>query len=1303
MLKFINNYFYKRKKNLNIPNIINFQKNIYKKLFNKKSELYIGKTIKKNFPIISKDKTIIIKYKRIFIEKPKINTYICKIKKINYSIRIHITLQFNFYIDKNRKYFYKKINRNYIFCNLPLITKSGSFIINGIERTTISQIHKINGIFLNKNNKTKEKIIKIIPYKGFWLEIIMDKQKRFFFRINKKKKLNIYILFKFLGIEIKEILNTFCSKKNIYIFNKKIYCKYKKKLINNKIANYNIYNEKNKLIIKKGKIIKNLIKKKPKYISINEKKSNLIIAKNWKYKNIKLNINSRLNYKKIFKNIKNKKVKIKVFNLIEKKKLKILSKSIFLKKTNEEIENKILKTIKFKNIKNRKFEKQKIKKKFFKNKFLNKKIYFLSKFVRNSINSKLKIKSNSMLITAKDIIKSIKYIINSKEKKYRIDDIYSLENKRIRNSSQYIIKIIEKKFKFLKNNILERITKIKRFIDLDNIINSKIISSFINEFFCTSQFSQFLDQNNNLSEITHKRRLTILENERINKGMIRNKSREINITNYGKICPIETPEGQNIGIVNSFSILAKINKEFFIKSPYIAITNNRIIKKKVIYLSALEEYKYCICSSYNINNKYISKKEIFCRNKNKIKLEKSRNIKFIELASFQTFSIASLLIPFIEHNDLNRSLMGANMLKQAIPGIKTNKPYINTGFEKIPSKNLNYIIYTNFKCKLIYKDSKKIIIERKINKIRCFKIIDFIKFSFSNQKNLINNKINKIKKKKIKKGTLINDNTNTKEGILSLGQNLKVAFLPFYGYNFEDSIVISKKIANSKLFTSININEITVDIKRTNAGNEISNKNLFYIDKQEYNKLDKQGIACIGSNMTSNDILICKLTPKRKIIYSPEEKIVKTIFNSKLLNYKKSFIRIPKNIDGKLTKITIIKRGSTITKINNKEKNNFVNINIIKEEIIKKTIKEIEKKYCKFESKKFKNKILYKKNNNKNKSIPKKIKKLIIYNIIILNNRISQINKKVKIINNKKTNIRLNRNIEKRIIFTITAKRKLKIGDKMSGRHGNKGVISKIIQTQNMPYLKDGTICDIILNPLGIPSRMNLGQIYELNFGFTIFILFKRIKEYINKKKFKKIKKLLKKLNIEKNLKYKNKKIKYYKKHINIQTLPFEGANEKDLKKIKNIIINKKIIKKLEINKTKEKIKIFNGFDSTPFKKKIAFGIMYFIKLHHISRDKIHARSIGPYSLITQQPLKGRSKCGGQRFGEMEVWALESYGAAYTLQEMLTIKSDDIKGRKINYENIILGINKRSFNIPESFNILLKEMKALCINIQIKK
>ncbi|MDH3004961.1 MAG: DNA-directed RNA polymerase subunit beta [Candidatus Shikimatogenerans sp. JK-2022] len=1225
-------FFSKKTKNIKYPDFLILQIKSFKDFLNlkninkKKEKLYI--LFKNFFPIINRKKNLKIYFLKYYLKYPKYNVSECIEKNLTYKININIKLKIVLKVKNKEKKYYKK----FYLCSCPYMTNNASFIFNGVERVIIHQIIKSNGIFFGfflDYHSNKIYFSRIIPEKGCWIEIFHNKNKIFFLSVDKKHKFSIITFLRALGYKsINKILE-------IFNFLKKI--KIKKKYIGYKISNF--YNKKFNFLNNKilNKELYNLLKKKKIYFLYVYKKKIDLNFFNIILKNIKLDNNK--NYRESLFYV------YKVFNKIYPVNLKVA-------------------------------------KKFIKNKFFNKKNYNLGLIGRFKINSKLKIKIKNSYLTKLDykyIIKFLYKLLYNFNSKYILDDVDNLSNRQILTVGNQlnnlfsigllrIIKIIKYKIN-LKENFK---------FNIKNLINSKILNSILNTFFGTSQFSQFLDRTNNISELTHKRRLTLLGPGGLMKSRAGFEARDINFSHYGKLCPIETPEGPNIGLIYSLCLFANVDKLGFLISPYRKILNGKLINK-IVYLNSAQEFNLKI-GSFFINKK---KKKQIVRYKNKNFLKKINEINYIDYSSNYIISLTTSLIPFLENNDANRALMGSNMMRQALPLLKLESPIVGTSVEKsIIYYSRNYI-NAKEKGKILYVDSSKIIVkyyynEKKIN--TDFKNLIYThkvpKFQRTNQNTCFNLKPLVKKGEKIKKNQILCEGFCNDKGELALGKNLLVAFMFWKGFNFEDSIVISNKILREDVFTSINIESFELSIKKNKFGKEEFTRNLPSITKKNKKKLDKNGIIKIGSIVKPGDILIGKIIPKIKENITPEEKFLQYIFGDKASNIQEVSLKAPAYLRGVVIDVKLYNFEKKIKnkkeKILNlkkkykKKKKKIFEILIYKQLKLLKNIKLKKNIKVKIIKDKKKIKILYKKGSylnsiiliylfKKNKifnclNIKKKTKKylkILLNNFNIYYEKIK--NKYEKKIEKILYGENLLNKIKKKVKIYVAQKRKLKVGDKMSGRHGNKGVIAKILREEDMPFLSDGTVIDIVLNPLSIPSRMNLGQILESILGY---IGYKRGEKY---------------------------------------SIPvFDSLNIRDLNKIclKNKIKN--------LNKKN----LYDGLTGEKFSQKVTIGVIYMLKLSHMVDDKIHSRSTGPYSLITQQPLGGKSKLGGQRFGEMEVWALEAYGASNILRELLTIKSDDIYGRTKTYENIIKDKNLPSPNIPESFKVLENELKGLCINLK---
>ncbi|QSW37703.1 hypothetical protein JS520_00035 [Candidatus Vidania fulgoroideae] len=1217
--------------------LLTIQKTSFKKFIS-----LIGKKLKDFFPI--KDK----------VGKTTIKITRTKLVKTNKLIQLYILLETHTH-NFIKEPVHIKIEKIKIL-TLPKLHTNCSLKINNIERTVIANIRKAPGILFENTPNTG--ILKITPKKGDWLQLHYNKNTKIItVKINKGKALNIFKLISALEINVNKILKKLSLVTTLKIIDKKIFIKANDKLILNKPAKTDITNELGKIIIKKHTLITKTLKQqfKNNFITYKKKSPKLIIAKNFQIKTTVFKKNKVLNLKKIHFINKNNTIEIQIYNTNKNIINKALIKTyIECKNLNTEINKiEIMKT----NKTIKKTPKETLIEKF-NDKFINDKNFVLPTIKHNTTsqtNYYHKLNSATLLILIKKLINKSIANHNTSNK----DNI----NKKITVSiGELLTEVIEKKLTSFSKLLLNKQPSKsypKRYIP-------EFFTPFIKEFLCTSQFSQFLDQNNDLSEITHKRRIN-LSNTTSKQNLRNSKIREIDISFYGKICPIETPEGPNIGLINSFAILAQINKKSKIVTPLYKITRNAIIQKPCfidpkhtpINITEAREliYKHYIS---------IKTKNTLLANINK------QHANYCLIKAAQLFSIAPLLIPFLENNDANRALMGSNMQRQALNCIKKTNPIVQTGYEHLPTRSLNKHHYKYYH-DIQYIDSKYLIEKLIVNNKNLFKIIKIKKFTPTNQNNATFERYISPMQSDHKKH-LIKDSSSTQNEKLALGQNVLTAFIPWYGYNFEDAIIISEQLAQSDKFCSLHTEEHIIEI---NKDKKISiKKNIFKLTTPQSNKLDKLGIIKVGQTIKAGDILITKVkktTPKK---ISAENKLLNTIFKKKEKIYKKKFFITPENTTGVVTEVVrIYENGTKLSKERLKE--HLTLLKKLKNLILKNTaIITNKKNYATASNNKQSTKI---------HPIQPNINKLIQ---TITNNRLSKINYKITHLKQRLKILKSTNNI-KEIRITIIKKKPLKVGDKMSGRHGNKGVISKILPIEDMPFLKDGTPCEMILNPLGIPSRMNIGQILEITMGLIAF-LFKRT---ANKNKQSLIKNLKKLKNIKVHSSSNNKNLTFI-------TYPFEGFKQQTLSKMLKVITTKKLKKKYALKK--DKITMFNGITGQKFKQHVLFGYIYFLKLNHLASEKIHARSTGNYSAVTQQPLKGKAQFGGQRLGEMEVWALEAYGAAYTLQEMITIKSDDIKGRKTIYKNIYFKNYKCKFGKPESFNILIQELKALMINMQIK-
>lgn len=1246
---------------LKIPKLHNIQLKSYEKFIQNNVDANLSReniglenVLRSIFPIYSNSKNSKLDYINYTVYKPLFTAAECKIKGLTYSSPLKIKIIFT----KNnnlKKEKIKPIEQDVYILDMPLMTQKGTFVINGTERVIVSQLHRSPGLFFELD-KTKQNlytnkvcyIAKIIPHRGAWLDIEIDIKNCIFARIDKKRKFPVSILLKALNLSNEEILNFFSEKDYTDL-----------------PATYENITDLNFQSTNDNANTKNLYE--TDYQNRNYKQ---YILNTLKLENITKQIDALTELYKI----------IRPGEIIGKESAKQLFESLF-------------------------FSSEK---------------YDLSKIGRMKINKRINtFDFNETILCKNDIINIIKKLIDIKDGKDHIDDIDHLGNRRVRSVGE----IIENQFKtgFLKieKSIKEKLSLAENDnLSPNDIVNAKPIAAMIREFFCSSQLSQFMDQINPLSEITHKRRVSALGPGGLTRERAGFEVRDVHNTHYGRICPIETPEGPNIGLINSLAIYAKTDEYGFLETPYIKVKDKKITNE-IQYLSAIDESDFIIAQAnakINKNTMTLEDEQISCRFKNEFIAISSDKVEFIDISPKQIVSVATALIPFLEHDDANRALMGSNMQRQAVPLLKAEKPLVGTGMEKIVALDSGATV-TARRGGIVEKvDAFRIIIKANKSEVADNEIgvdiYNLIKYARSNQNTCINQKPLVKRGELIKKNDIIADGPATDLGELALGQNLFVAFMAWNGFNFEDSIIISENVVKENKLTSIHIEELICIARDLKLGPEEITSDIPNISNSALMKLDECGIIYVGAEVTAGDILVGKVTKKGESQLTPEEKLLQAIFGEKASDVKDSSLKVPQGITGTVIDVQIFtrdalkkdKRALEIEeiKLNNIKKDLADELDILKKDVLTE-ITSLITEYKKSNSnsnitldlivntdiKDFKN-IKIKNKDIKSKIINKRSQLDEIYQENSL--KLKELEEKVK------RGDDLPPGIIKMVKVSIAIKRKIQVGDKLSGRHGNKGVISTIVPVESMPYLKNGKTIDIILNPLGVPSRMNIGQVLETHLGWAA----KELGEKLNNLTKETVKEFIEKVY---NIKNKNIDTKTFSKTdldtliknlsngIPIATPVFDGIKEEEIKTLLEFAGLPK----------SGKTKLYDGKTSLPFDNEITVGYQYIMKLNHLIDDKMHARSTGSYSLVSQQPLGGKAQFGGQRFGEMEVWALEAYGAAYTLQEMLTIKSDDISGRTKMYKNIIDNNYQSEPGIPEAFNVLSKEILSLGLNIELDK
>ena len=1350
--KSIRKNFGKLKEILSIPNLIEVQKKSYRQFLesddagstNVNLRKGLDRVFKSIFPIEEISEKATLEYLSFRLEKPKFDVDECRQRDLTYSSSLKPILRLVIYdidAENNTKQVLSAKEQEVYMGDIPLMTPSGTFVINGVERVVVNQMHRSPGVFFDHDKgKTHAsgKLLfncRIIPNRGSWLDFEYDPKDLLYFRIDRKKKLPITTFLYALGYSRQEILDIFYSFKNFnYLKEKKLWQTkfdpddYKRPM---KLRNDLVNSKDGKKVLKKGAKINFVIAKKlfdqglknvcfdsdyfvGKYIknNISNPSDNEVFLKS----------GSLIDSENLDKILEYKIHSLHIADVDPVTKGSYLIDTLNIDKNNskEEAINDIYKVLRPGEPPS--FE---VANEIFNNLFFKSDRYDLSDVGRVKLNNKLHLKCSDdiTILRNDDIVAIIQHMLDLKDGKGEVDDIDHLGNRRVRSVGE----LVENQFRIgilrMERAIKEKMSTLLEVESAmpQDLVNPRPITAVLKDFFATSQLSQFMDQTNPLSEITHKRRVSALGPGGLTRERAGFEVRDVHPTHYGRICPIETPEGPNIGLINSLSTFARVNKYGFIESPYRKVIN-QIVTDEIEYLSAVEEEKFTIAQANTKISKdgHFEEELVSCRKSLNFILAKPDSVEYVDVSPKQLVSVAASLIPFLENDDANRALMGSNMMRQAVPLLKPESPLVGTGIERDVALDSGVTIVAKRDGVVDKIDGKRIVVkafEKDLSKSGV-DIYNLFKFQKSNQNTTINQKplvkIGDI----IKKGDIIADGPATKLGELALGKNITVAFMPWLGYNFEDSILISERCVTDDVFTSIHIEEYELMTRDTKLGTEEITRDIPNISEESLRNLDESGIVYIGAEVKAGDILVGKVTPKGDSISNPEEKLLRSIFGEKATDVRDSSLKMPPGSNGIVVDVRVfnrhgIEKDERSTAIERSEIESVQEDKSVEEEILNRSIKI-----------RIQEMIKNKKSQNNSKIDLNNLDESSLNEIWKLKFEEEKTNNDLKILKDQYTKVKndikerfedkvekiqqgdnLLPNVLKMVKVFVAVKRSLKPGDKMAGRHGNKGVISKIVPMEDMPYMSNGKPVDVVLNPLGVPSRMNVGQILETHLGWACSELGEKINQIVkqnndDKKRDKLIHEILEKVYDENIYEEKIKPLqgkefeeltKTLSSGVPIATPVFDGASVDDVTELL----------KLANLPSSGQTNLWDGRTGEKFDRKVTVGTIYMLKLHHLVEDKIHARSTGPYSLVTQQPLGGKAQLGGQRFGEMEVWALEAYGAAYTLQEMLTVKSDDVAGRTKVYETIVKGDDKFESGIPESFNVLVNEIKSLALDIDL--
>jgi len=1217
------------------------------------------KVFAENFPISDARNNFVLEFLDYFVDPPRYSLDECIERGLTYSVPLKAKLRL--YCTDPEHEDFETIVQDVYLGTIPYMTPKGTFVINGAERVIVSQLHRSPGVFFGQSrhaNGTKLYSARVIPFKGSWIEFATDINSVMYAYIDRKKKLPVTTLLRAIGFESdKQILEIFGLADELKVSKAALKSAVGRKLAARVLKTWIedfvdedtgevVSIERNEVIIDRETILDN-------------NHIDMIVDANVKSVILhKLDVNAG-DYAIIYNTLQ------KDTSNSEKEAVEHIYRQLRnAEPPDEETARGIIDKL-----------------------FFSDKRYDLGEVGRYRINKKLNLNtpSTTKTLTKEDIICIIKYLIELINSKADVDDIDHLSNRRVRTVGEQLYSQFGVGLARMARTIRERMNvRDNEVFTPTDLINAKTLSSVINSFFGTNQLSQFMDQTNPLAEITHKRRLSALGPGGLSRERAGFEVRDVHYTHYGRLCTIETPEGPNIGLISSLCVFAKINKLGFIETPYMTVTKGRVdMEKSVTYLSAEEEDSKTIAQAnapVDAKGKFLEAK-VKARYEGDFPVVEPEKLQLMDVAPNQIASIAASLIPFLEHDDANRALMGSNMQRQAVPLLRPEAPIVGTGLEPLVARDSRVLVNAEGEGVVEYVDANEIVI--RYNRTDADRLISFdddikryqlTKFRKTNQSTCINLKPIVKKGEKVIKGQVLCDGYATQNGELALGRNMKVAFMPWKGYNFEDAIVISERVAREDIFTSVHIDEYALEVRDTKRGLEELTSDIPNVSEEATKDLDENGLIRVGAEVKEGDILIGKITPKGETDPSPEEKLLRAIFGDKAGDVKDASLKAPPSLRGVVIDKKLFSRAIKDKKSKAEEKplldkidkehgieiaalkNRLIEklftlvngktsqgvINILKEEVVAKGVKFTQKSLEKID---FSNVNASKWTTDKD--VNDKIK-------MLLHNYSIKYNDLLGAFKRKKFAVTIGDELPAGIVqlakVYIAKKRKLKVGDKMAGRHGNKGIVARIVRDEDMPFLDDGTPVDIVLNPLGVPSRMNLGQIYETVLAWA--------GQKLGEKFFTPI---------------------------------FDGATTDQL----NEWTDKAGLPRFG------RTFLTDGGTGEKFDQPATVGIIYMLKLGHMVDDKMHSRSIGPYSLITQQPLGGKAQFGGQRFGEMEVWALEAFGAANILQEILTIKSDDVVGRAKAYEAIVKGENMPTPGIPESFNVLLHELRGLGLNISL--
>ena len=1313
------------------------------------------------FPIVSHNGFVEMKFLEYTLGKPAFDVRECQTRGLTFGSAVRARVQLIIYDRETstpQSKVVKEVKEQEVYMGqVPLMTDKGSFIINGTERVIVSQLHRSPGVFFEHDKgKTHSsgKLLfsaRIIPYRGSWLDFEFDPKDILYFRVDRRRKMPVTTLLKAIGLNNESILANFFVNDAFKLMDSGAQMAFVAERLRGEVARFDITDKKGNVVVAKDKRVtarhtKELEASNTTHISVPEDfllgrvlANNIVDTDTGE---IIAKANDELT-EALLKKLRSSGISdIACIYTNELDQGAYISQTLRSDETADELAARVAI---YRMMRPGEPPTEDAVQALFQRLFYNPDTYDLSRVGRMKFNARVgrPESTGSMVLSNDDIMHVVKILVDLRNGNGQVDDIDHLGNRRVRcvgelAENQYRVGLAR-----IEKAVKERLGQAEGGPGQEplmphDLINSKPITASLKEFFGSSQLSQFMDQTNPLSEITHKRRVSALGPGGLTRERAGFEVRDVHVTHYGRVCPIETPEGPNIGLINSLALYARLNEYGFIETPYRRVIDGKVTKQ-IDYLSAIEEGKYVIAQANAELNAEgaLTGDLISAREMGESVLVMSDRIQYMDVSPAQIVSVAASLVPFLEHDDANRALMGANMQRQAVPVLRPEKAFVGTGIERVAAVDSGTVVTATRGGIVDYVDATRIVVRVNDSEAKAGEvgvdIYNLIKYQRSNQNTNIHQRPIVKLGDKIAKGDVVADGASTDLGELALGQNMLVAFMPWNGYNFEDSIMISERVVSEDRYTSIHIEELTIAARDTKLGAEEITRDIPNLAEQQLNRLDESGIIYVGAEVQPGDTLVGKVTPKGETTLTPEEKLLRAIFGEKASDVKDTSLRVSQGSSGTVIDVQVFTREGIVRDkraqqiIDDELKRFRLDLNdqlrIVEADAFDRIEKLLNGKTANGGPAKLA------KGAKITKEYLASVEKFHWFDIRPADDDVAASLESIKnameqtrhdfdlAFEEKRTKLtqgdELPPGVLKMVKVYLAVKRRLQPGDKMAGRHGNKGVVSKIVPVEDMPFMADGTPCDIVLNPLGVPSRMNVGQVLEVHLGWAAKGIGQRIGDLLQAEA--KVTELRQAMEVIYNnsgkpedlTKLKDEDVRemavQLSKGVPFATPVFDGATEAEIQSMLQLAYPEDVAKRKGLNATRTQASLYDGRTGDKFERPVTVGYMHVLKLHHLVDDKMHARSTGPYSLVTQQPLGGKAQFGGQRFGEMEVWALEAYGASYILQEMLTVKSDDVQGRTKVYESIVKGEHTIDAGMPESFNVLVKEIRSLGIDMDLEK